>query len=243
MPDYSLPSSVTLTFGQSSSGKTTFNLAYLLNARVVCRFIFDWKEVEFSRRLCQRSVTNERECELALASRYVCFNPIPDWGADLFGALDWFGSWAIKASQRAPGPKIFSVDELWKFTDARKEPPHSVDEIVRGIARPHGLQFLSATQHPRDYHRNIRAEVTEWICFNTVEPGDLDSVKPYFDGVEAAATLAKGEFIAYNRDSGGILHGMLEPGWPPGRFLPLNPLRPGGTRPGSLSGSPSGAPG
>ena len=222
MPDYSLPSSVTLTFGQSSSGKTTFNLAYLLNARVACRFVFDWKEVECSRRLKQRSVITEKECEAALASRYVCFNPIPCFGADLFGGLNWFASWAIKASQRAPGPKIFSVDELWKFTDAQKAPPPAVDEIVRGIARPHGLQFLSSTQHPRDYHRSIRAEVTEWICFNTIEPGDLDAVRPYFAGVDAAAKLAKGEFIAYNRNSGGIARGMLEPGWPPGRFLPLN---------------------
>lgn len=238
MPDYSLPSSVTLTFGQSSSGKTTFNLSLLLNARVACRFIFDWKEVECSRRLKRPSVTTEKECEMALASRFVCFNPIPRWGADLFAALDWFASWAIKVCSRQPGPNIspsiFSVDELWKFCDAHKEPPPAVDEIVRGIARPHGLQFISSTQHPRDYHRSIRAEVTEWICFNTIEPGDLDAVRPYFAGVDAAAKLPKGHFIAYNRNSGGIAAGALEPGWPPGRFLrvdSVSPLQPGETRP------------
>ncbi|MGH7939450.1 MAG: hypothetical protein ACREE6_09275 [Limisphaerales bacterium] len=59
------------------------------------------------------------------------------------------------------------------------------------------------------YHRDLRAEVTEWICFSTDEPGDLDAVRPYFSGVDRVAQLPRGSFIAYNRDSGAELAGRL----------------------------------
>ena len=41
---------------------------------------------------------------------------------------------------------------------------------------------------------------------------------------EAAASLANGQFLAYNRESGGTAAGMLEPGWPPGRFIRIREL-------------------
>jgi len=221
MPDYSLQSSNTLIFGQSGSCKSTFAINLLLNARPACRFIFDWKESEISRRLKIKPACTARECELAVPTRFVCLNPYPMFGSKLYDALRWFAHWAKEVSMRGPGPKIFYVDELWKFTDSHNAAPEEVEDIVRGIARAYGLQFLSSTQHPRDYHRNIRAEVTEWVCFNTIEPGDLEAVRPYFSGVDAAAKLPRGKFIAYNRDSSETLTGMLEPGWPPGRFLKI----------------------
>jgi hypothetical protein len=61
---------------------------------------------------------------------------------------------------------------------------------------------LSSTQPPRDNHRNIRAEVAEWICFQTKEPGDLDAVRPYYSGVDKVVALPKGQFIVFNRESG-----------------------------------------
>ena len=37
----------------------------------------------------------------------------------------------------------------------------------------------------------------------------LDAVRPYFSGVDVAAGLPKGEFVAFNRDSGATLRGKL----------------------------------
>jgi len=51
--------------------------------------------------------------------------------------------------------------------------------------------------------------VTEWVCFNTIEPGELDAVRPYFRGVDQVAGLPKGSFIGYNRESGEELAGRL----------------------------------
>jgi hypothetical protein len=41
------------------------------------------------------------------------------------------------------------------------------------------------------------------------EPGELDAVRPYFRGVDRVAEMPRGEFIAYNRESGAELAGRL----------------------------------
>ena len=71
------------------------------------------------------------------------------------------------------------------------------------------LELLTSTQPPRDDHRDIRAEVTEWICISMDEPGELDTVLPYFRGVDRVTQLSRGGFIADNRESGEDLAGKL----------------------------------
>ena len=86
--------------------------------------------------------------------------------------------------------------------------PAELGKIAR-MGRVENLELLSSTQHPRDYHRDWRAEVTEWVCFATQEPGELDAVRPYFRGVDRVAELSRGAFIAYNRESGEEMKGRL----------------------------------
>ncbi len=220
MPDYSNPNSLTLIFGRSGSGKTSLAFAYLLNATAACVFIFDDRGQAASR-LKLRTAGTARECELALADRIVCFNPHIMWpGAQLPDAFRWFCHWSFEASKRGPGRKIVFVDELWQWTNPRKPVPPELENIVR-TGRTEGVELVSSTHSPREYHELIRSQATEFIAFNTVEPAQLESIEPYWAGVGAAADLPRGQFLAYNRDSGGILKGQMEPGWPPGKFLKI----------------------
>jgi len=41
------------------------------------------------------------------------------------------------------------------------------------------------------------------------EPGELEAGRPYFRGVDRAADLPRGSFIACNRESGGELIGRV----------------------------------
>lgn len=77
------------------------------------------------------------------------------------------------------------------------------------MGRAENLELLTATQHPRDYHRDIRAEVTEWVCFSSDEPAELDAVRPYYSGVDRVAERPRGSFIGYNRGSGAELRGKV----------------------------------
>lgn len=209
MPDYSLPAHNTLVFGAGDCGKTTFAYRYLLNEQAACRFIFD-EDGQAARRLGLRPCGTLAQCEAALLTRWVCFNPYLRWSADkLFDSFRWFAGWAYKVSQRGPAqhPKIFFVDEQWKVCDARIFPVE-LAQIVR-TGRHHGLRYMTATHRPRDYHATLRSLVTEWVAFSMCEPDELKAVRDYWPGVERAAQLNKGEFIAYNVRSRSELAGKL----------------------------------
>lgn len=207
MPDYTIPLVLTLVFGQGSSGKTTFCFRYLLNARgVACRFIFDDRG-QAAARLGLKPCNNLAQCEEALSTGWVCFNPIPMFGGKLEEAVRWFAAWCFAVSARGPGRKILFIDEMWQHMDGRTV-PEEIENVAR-TGRTEGLELLTATHAPRDYHRDIRRLVTEWVCFNTVEPGDLDAVRPYFPGVDRCATLPPGQFIAYSRENRTELTGKV----------------------------------
>lgn len=229
MSDFSLPARITLVFGRSESGKTTFALRYLANAATpqelnpepaTCIFVFDWK-LEASKKFGIEPVTSEHGCEAALQSRWVIFNPHIAFPGDRYVtspegkkvlndeqmAFRWFCKWAFTASTWGPGRKIIYLDELAQFASKFSIPPE-LDKIVR-MGRAENLELITSTQFPRDYHSDIRGMVTEWVCFSCTEPAELEAVRPYFSRVEQVAELPACSFIGYNRNSRSQLAGKL----------------------------------
>jgi hypothetical protein len=124
-------------------------------------------------------------------------------------AFAWFCHWVFEASRRGPGKKVFFCDELWKFVGNRADSlPVELSRIIRE-GRAENLELITATQFPKDYARPLRASVTEWVCFSTNEPAELDAVRPCFRGVDQVAQLPRGSFIGCNRESGAELAGKL----------------------------------
>ncbi|MGH7977470.1 MAG: hypothetical protein ACREC8_12525 [Limisphaerales bacterium] len=157
MPDYSLPPSVPLVFGRSGSGKTTLAFRYLVNAATeqpantnpaACIFIFDWK-LEAATRLKLPVCGTAAQCESAVPTRWVVFNPFVMFGHDLKSAFRWFCHWSFEVARRGPGKKILFVDELWQFVDAQRL-PDELEKVAR-MGRVENLELLLSTQHPRDY--------------------------------------------------------------------------------------------
>jgi hypothetical protein len=228
--DPSLPANVALAFGCSGSGKTTFCFRCLVNAATpqpanpepaACIFIYDWKR-EAELRLGVSAVTTLAGCEAALAHRLVVFNPHPMFPGDRLitppeggekvlndyrHGVRWFCEWAFAVCKRGSGRKIIYLDELREF-QSKFRLPHEIGRIAR-MGRSVGLNLLTSTQFPRDYHADLRGSVTEWICFQCAEPAELAAVREYFPGADAAAKLAKGSFVAFNRDSGATRAGRL----------------------------------
>lgn len=208
-PDYSNPPIITLVFGKGSSGKTTFAIRYLLNAPgVACRFIFDDRG-QVAKRLGLKLCNTVAQCEAAIATRWVCFNPhVMFSGAKLYDALRWFAKWAMEVSKRGPGEKILFVDEAWQWWDSRNAPPEEIQNVIRTGRFVH-LQFISATHSPREYHADIRRLVTEWVGFKTIDDKDLEAIKGYWSGVEKVKELSRGEFISYHVDTAAEVRGKL----------------------------------
>ena len=115
MPDYSNPPNITVIFGKAGSCKTSFAFSYLLNVKnVACRFIFDDRG-QAAARLRLKPCGDVDECNAALGTRWVCFNPHAGYGGDRFPeAFRWFCDFTFQASRRGPGRKILLVDEIWQ---------------------------------------------------------------------------------------------------------------------------------
>ena len=223
MPDWTLPHHCTLVAGASGTGKTTLCYRYLMqrateqaanDAPAAVTFVFDYK-LEFAQRHGVPACGTVRECEGALASRLVVFNPFimfrseEGQEAPERRAFAWFCSWAYDVSRRGPGRKVFYCDEAHNFLPTRSDMlPAYFSRILRE-GRAEDLEVLLSTQFPKDYARIVRSSVTEWVLFNTVEKDELDAVRSYFPGVDRAACLHPGEYLAVNRHSGAELAGRV----------------------------------
>lgn len=220
MSDWTLSPHVGLAFGAQQSGKTSFCFRYLLNVwdfvPTSCVFIFDDRG-QAQRRLKLRPCNTARDCEDALKTGWVCFNPHVMFRPDpakgisatdaLRNAFAWFCGWVLKASARGAGRKVFFADEVWQFMDARSV-PYELEDLVR-TGRAENISVMMATHRPSEYHRNVRALVTEWVCFNTKDENDLAAVRPYFKDVDRVAQFPKGQFVSYNREDGELRTGRL----------------------------------
>jgi len=229
MPDYSRKSRITLSCGRSGSGKTTFCFLYLANALTpqpandepaTCVFIFDWKN-EAEERFGIPAVTTLHGLESSLADRLVIFNPhsmFPgdqrvktpedDWALnDEKMAFRFFCRWVFEVCQRGPGRKIIYLDELKQFATRQYLPPE-LNRIFR-MGRTEGLELLTSTQFPNDYHLDLRGSVTEWVCFSVMDPTQLEAVRPYMPNADRISALPDGSFIARNVNSGGEICGKV----------------------------------
>ncbi len=205
--DYKNPARITLIVGRGSSGKTTFGFRYLLNGQFACRFIFDDRG-QAADRLKLRPAGTARECEEALATRWVCFNPHVMFEGDrLRDGFRWFCQWAFECCKRGAGQKVLYVDELWQWSN-HLAIPRELENVAR-TGRIHGLELVTATHGPRQYHRDLRSLVTEWVCFSFIEPLDLEAVRPYFPGVDRCPALPPGSFLAYAPQESAELAGKV----------------------------------
>ena len=124
-----------------------------------CVFTFDWK-LEASQRLGIAPCGTAAQGEAAVPTRWVVYNPAVMFQERQRDAFRWFCHWVFEVSKRGPGKKVLFVDELWRFVNAQALPVE-LEKVVR-MGRSENLELLTATQHPRDYHRDIRAEVAAW---------------------------------------------------------------------------------
>lgn len=230
MPDYSAKLKCTLVVGRQGKGKTSFCFRYLANAvthqalnpdPARCVFIYDWKG-EAANRFGVPAVTTEHGIESALASRFVIFNPHPmfpgDQEARIFGdkqlndykvGLRWFCQLVFSICQRpgAEGRKIIYLDETREFSSRHWVPPE-LARVFR-LGRTEGIELLTSTQFPSDFHPDLKGSVTEWVCFQITERLHVDALRDYLPDADRVTSLADGEFISRSATDGGELRGRL----------------------------------
>lgn len=209
MADYTLPPANTLIVGMTGSGKTTFALRYLQHAPAACRFIFD----DLGRAATRLGITpayTAKECEAALSSRWVVFNPSRAFPGDYASAFRWFCHWCYLVSCRAPGKKFVHIDEVWQWQTNQGIPKELA--MIAQTGREEHMELVLCTQMPHKVHASVTGQSTELVVFRLQEPlavaraVELSSGKLTRERIE---TLPPGEWLAINRQTGGQLSGRV----------------------------------
>ncbi len=206
MGDHTLEPANTLLVGMTGSGKSTFAYRYLLNAPAACRFIFD-DLGRAATRLKVRPVGTVKQCEDALASRWVIFNPHVMFPGATRDAFRWFCKWTYEVSKRGPGKKLLLVDEIWQWQNNLAIPQELA--LVCQTGREENLELVCATQMPHKINSSITGQSTELVCFRTDERLALDAVRDLRGDVAKVENLPMGHWISYNRITRGELAGRV----------------------------------
>lgn len=215
MPDFTLEPQNTLVVGMTGSGKTTFVLRYLFNVSPTCRFLFD-DEGRTAPRLRIKPQYTAADCESALASRWVIFNPsrcfLPaDGDRDILApskrAFRWFCAWAFNCAARVQGVKIVCLPEIWRYCTPDAIPPEFARLLQQG--RELGVHVILDTQRPEMVNPSIIGAATELVSFKLLSPDALRTVERIGADRQRVAALPLGSFVAQNRLSGGSLAGRV----------------------------------
>jgi hypothetical protein len=75
--------------------------------------------------------------------------------------------------------------------------------------REENLELVCATQLPHKVNASITGQSTELVCFRLCEPLALNRVKELGGDVSAVSALPLGQFVSYNRLSGGTIEHSL----------------------------------
>jgi hypothetical protein len=206
MSDHDLPPENTLLVGMTRSGKTSFAVKLLLNATPACRFLFD-ENSRWSRRLKITPCYTEADCEAALATRWVVFNPARMFPDDYAAGFAWFCAWIYHCAGRGQGKKIFAVDELWQWADNRTMPREM--RLLTQAGSERGVRLLVITQEPQRVNSSIIGQTTELICFRLQEPKAWDCIRDLGADFRAVSQLPLGQFVSYDRINGTTRVGRM----------------------------------
>lgn len=206
MADFGASRSVVILAGASGTGKTTFALRLLVNGGYVCRFVFD-HDGQAAARLRVPAACSAAECEKALASRWVVYDPNAEFPGRHGEAFAWFCGWAFDAAGRGPGRKILLVDEVWRYCNNWTLPAELAACVQTGRVRELDLAF--ATQRPNRLNEAISGECTELVCFRLHGERALRVVEGLGADPDLVARLDRGEWVSLDPGTGATLRGRV----------------------------------
>jgi len=195
--------------GCSGSGKSTFAIRYLLNAKLTCRFIFD-ASGEYAEKFQRRPCSTGAELNAATGTGWVIFDPHTLFPGEPEKAFAMFCEWAWTVSRQLSGQKIVFADEVWKYCNPNTIPKNLALIVQDG--RKHGIGLIVTTQRPNRLNEAIMGEATEFVGFRMVGENKLAYLEKNCDEypVGELPKLPMLHYIAQNLRTGGTSRGVLK---------------------------------
>ena len=202
-----------LVSGCSGSGKSSYVVKYLLNAKFTCVFIFDPRG-EYAARFKRRAACIPAELAALAQSGLVIFDPhtmYPGGAATNFQkAFEDFCDFTFSMSGLMGGQKILFVDEMWRHCSPNKIPLALATIVQDG--RKNGVGLITSTQRANRLNEAILTECTEGVYFRMKGGNARDSLMEIDDSFpyDEVLTLPDMHFIAHDLNTGGELRGVVK---------------------------------
>jgi hypothetical protein len=196
----------------TGSGKTTFVNRYLLNEVCACRFIFD----DLNRmwpRLNVRPCFTVPELEASLETRWSVFQPLRLFHGDTKAAFKWWAAWVYQVANRGRGKKMVCIPELWRHCTEDSIPQELA--LLSQAGRELHVELIVDTQRPELVNESITGAATEIVVFKLVALDALRVAEKLCQGSggmiarEQIGALPLGQFVAFNRLTGGRIDGRV----------------------------------
>jgi len=197
---------VTVVAGCGRTGKSTFALRYLVNAKLDARFIFD-PEGEYAQRLQLTPARDLFDLAVQLCRGWVVFDPHEMFPGQLGEAFTWFCAWSFACSEKMPGEKVLLVDEVWKYANPQKMPIELATVCQTGSKR--GLGLMVNTQLPNKLNGSLLNECSEFVCFRLQFEKALDVAQEFGFDREEIRAMPELQFVS-RTDVGAELRGRIK---------------------------------
>lgn len=197
--------------GRKGRGKSTLARKLVRDFPSRYKIVFDHKG-EFSALLPAFRCTSYDHCLAALEQTNSCvFDPRVLFPGRTEEAFEDFCEKMFLVCQKLKGPTLFVFDEVgllvpdnWSLF--KKHPLHPI--ISDG--RSWEIDVLLAGQAPTDMTSRFRNQVTHWFVFNLGCESSAEPLFQYGYTWEAINNLQKGQFIAYDNESGEFCKSATE---------------------------------
>jgi len=113
---------------------------------------------------------------------------------DFDEAFAFFSRWVLEVSRVIRGPKVFAVDEVWRYAPNTRLLPGAFQEIL-DLGRREEIDLLFVAQRANKVHDAIRAQLTEVITFQHTDRLPLDWLSEDFDPEQIRALKYPGGYL------------------------------------------------
>lgn len=193
-----------LTCGKSGTGKSTYNLRYIIGSHHDRVFIYD-HQGEFAERLHLLPVYDMNSFrERAKTERLLAFDYSKNYEGQLEEAFDMFCDNVFDLCKRYLEPQnvesLFVCDEVSKVSTTA-ECPKPLKNIMQ-TGRRYNLDSALMSQQPNRIHNEMREQVTELVMFNLIDVNSLKFVKQMGLDEQPIIQLRELEYICFNLKDG-----------------------------------------
>jgi len=201
----------TVITGKSGSGKTTYFQRLLENGfghywQTI--FLYDWQG-ELSERMQLQPVWKIADLPSQLDKGWVIYDPAVEFEGQYKLGLSAFADWTFLACKAPDGPRwprLFACDEIQLLATNRDIVPEI--QTILETGRRWALDTAIVSQQINELHNTFRAQSTEVVTFQHVDPYVLNVIGEWGFDPEQVSSLNTGHYL-YRNDRGVFESGRL----------------------------------